>query len=118
MIDWFENLFGFRETSPETVKEHIELLDRKLHSKKNGRSYCIGQLTAPSLKELRLATNQISNSQQGKLKVQNVVGNVRDFHCDPANAGALFQVASQFNLLEMVNPNVSPEDGVSRYAMD
>ena len=36
MIDWFENLFGFRETSPETVKEHIELLDRKLHSKKNG----------------------------------------------------------------------------------
>ena len=118
MIDWFENLFGFRETSPETVKEHIELLDRKLHSKKNGRSYCIGQLTAPSLKELRLATNQISNSQQGELKVQNVVGNIRDFHCDPDNAGALFQVASQFNLLEMVNPNVSPEDGVTRYAMD
>ena len=34
MIDWFENLFGFRETSPETVKEHIELLDRSSIPKK------------------------------------------------------------------------------------
>ena len=113
-----KNLFGFRETSPEVIKEHIELLDRKLHSRKNGRSYCIGQLTTPSLKELRLATNQNSILQQGKLKVQNIAADVRDLHCDPANAKALFQVASQFNLLEMVNPNVSPEDGITRYAMD
>ena len=73
MIDWFENLFGFRETSTEVIKEHIELLDRKLHSRKNGRSYCIGQLTTPTLKDLRLATNQNSILQQGKLKVQNIV---------------------------------------------
>jgi hypothetical protein len=31
---------------------------------------------------------------------------------------ALFQVASQFNLLEMVSPSVSPEQGVTRYAFD
>ena len=118
MTDWFEELFGFRETSVKTVRENIEVKGSHLHSKVNGKSYCIGQLTTPSLKELRFAVNQISNSQQGKLKVQNVVGNIRDFHCDPANAGALFQVASQFNLLEMVNPNVSPEDGITRYEMD
>jgi hypothetical protein len=33
-------------------------------------------------------------------------------------AGATFQVASQFNLLEMVGPNVNPEDGVAGYAGD
>ena len=34
------------------------------------------------------------------------------------NAGALFQVASQFNLLEMVSPDVTPEQGVTRYQSD
>jgi len=30
----------------------------------------------------------------------------------------MFQVASQFNLLEMTGPSVTPEDGVTRYAGD
>jgi hypothetical protein len=30
----------------------------------------------------------------------------------------MFQVASQFNLLEMVDSSVTPEDGVTRYAFD
>ena len=34
------------------------------------------------------------------------------------NAGALFQVASQFNLLEMVSDAVAPEQGVTRYEQD
>jgi hypothetical protein len=39
-------------------------------------------------------------------------------HRLPENAGAIFQVASQFNLLEMVSPSVSPEEGVTRYQHD
>jgi hypothetical protein len=39
-------------------------------------------------------------------------------HQAPENVGALFQVASQFNLLEMVSPSVTPEDGVTRYQRD
>ena len=39
-------------------------------------------------------------------------------HQSPGNAGALFQVASQFNLLEMDGPTVTPEDGVTRYKDD
>ena len=31
---------------------------------------------------------------------------------------ALFQVASQFNLLEMINPNITPEMGIDRYEFD
>ena len=37
----------------------------------------------------------------GRLKVSVVTGDVRQMHQSPENAGALFQVASQFNLLEM-----------------
>jgi hypothetical protein len=39
-------------------------------------------------------------------------------HADPELEGALFQVASQFNLLEMTGPSVTPEDGVTRYSSD
>src|ERR1051326_1203083 len=37
---------------------------------------------------------------------------------NPSNAGSLFQVASQFNLLEMVSPNFTPESGVGIYEHD
>ena len=67
---------------------------------------------------MRLSAAESSESLQGKLKVQNVIGDIRELHCDPANANALFQVASQFNLLEMVNPEVTPEHGVTRYSFD
>ncbi len=36
----------------------------------------------------------------------------------PENAGATFQVASKFNLLEMISPSVTPEMGVGRYEHD
>jgi hypothetical protein len=54
----------------------------------------------------------------GRLKVEVVIGDVGRMHRSPANAGALFQVASQFNLLEMVSPEVTPEHGVTRYQDD
>ena len=118
MTDWFETLFGFVETSPEVVRENIELHDGCLRSKINGKSYHIGQLTTPSLQELRLAAREVSTSHQGRLTLQNVTGDIRSFHCKPSNANALFQVASQFNLLEMVDPNVAPEQGVTGYMFD
>jgi len=49
--------------------------------------------------------------------VPNGVGDVRALHRSPEFEGALFQVASQFNL-EMVSPGISPEDGVTRYQHD
>jgi hypothetical protein len=47
-----------------------------------------------------------------------VSGDIREMHRDPSNAGAVFQVASQFNCLEMAHPDVAPEDGVTRYKDD
>ena len=37
---------------------------------------------------------------------------------DKSNDGALFQVASQFNLLEMMSESVTPEQGVGIYEND
>jgi hypothetical protein len=54
----------------------------------------------------------------GRLKVSMVIGDVRQMHQSSENAGALFQVASQFNLLEMVSPEITPEHGVTRYQHD
>jgi hypothetical protein len=53
-----------------------------------------------------------------RIKVGVVTGDVRQMHQAPENARAMFQVASQFNLLEMVSPSVTPEDGVRRYQDD
>ena len=47
-----------------------------------------------------------------------VQGDVGRLHQRPEFAGALFQVASQFNMLEMVGPEVTPENGVTRYEND
>jgi len=43
---------------------------------------------------------------------------VKDLHNDAHNENALFQAASQFNLLEMIGSHVSPENGVDRYESD
>lgn len=50
--------------------------------------------------------------------VTNLRGEARALHRDPEHAGAVIQVASQFNLLEMVGPDVTPEQGVARYEHD
>jgi hypothetical protein len=54
----------------------------------------------------------------GRLKVRNLTGNVRALHQVPEFAGGLFQVASQFNLLEMMPPGITPEHGVTLYQHD
>ncbi len=54
----------------------------------------------------------------GSLQFTEWVGDVRSLLTNPASAGAIFQVASQFNLLEMVGPHVSPDQGVTIYEHD
>ncbi len=118
---WFEKLMGFSEESPEQVRELTRVEDGWLHSLVNGEKYRVGAFECVSLDELRSRTNSGSGKDWGcpsSLSIGEVVGDVQELHRDPQNSGALFQVASQFNLLEMVSPEVSPEAGVARYEMD
>jgi hypothetical protein len=71
----------------------------------------------PSLAELRECVLS-STHDVGKVSVREVVANVQTLHLQESFADSLFQVASQFNLLEMVSPSVTPERGVGIYEND
>ena len=115
-MDWFEKLTGFPESTYEETRQKLEVRNGRLISRVNGRSYRVGKLELLSLATLRSKTAEIPI--EGRFSVRNVSGDVRGLHHDPANRGSLFQVASQFNLLEMTSFSVTPEDGVTRYAHD
>lgn len=116
-MTWFEDLTGFPEKEPDQVRRNLSLEGSTLVSKTNGRELICGRLETPSLAELR---DRLPSAEggAGKITVQEIVADTQVLHADPANAGALFQVASQFNLLEMVSPNVTPEQGVGIYEND
>ena len=116
-MDWFERLTGFRELNYEDTRSKLKMNGSCLQSVVNGKRYGIGVLELVSLSDLRDRVKSAS-APSGKLKIQLVSGDARAMHRDPDNAGALFQVASQFNLLEMVRPGVTPEQGVTRYQSD
>lgn len=115
MTDWFERLTGFREDGYAATRQRLSVDGDELVSTVNGRRYGIGELTVPTLAELR---ERVKVSAGQRTSVGALVGDARGLHSDPRFAGALFQVASQFNLLEMTSQRVTPEQGVTRYAGD
>jgi hypothetical protein len=113
--DWFSKLTGVREESYELTRSQLAIEGDELVSAVNGKRYAIGNLSLPTLAELRA---RVEVPTRGHSTVRCVTGEARAMHAEPELEGALFQVASQFNLLEMTGPNVTPEDGVTRYSGD
>lgn len=116
-MEWFERITGFRETGYEATRKKLQVEGSLLRSLVNGKRYGIGKLEIVSLQTLRDRARSAGVSS-GQLKVEVVRGDVGKLHQAPENAGALFQVASQFNMLEMTGPDVTPEQGVTRYCED
>jgi hypothetical protein len=116
-MNWFERLTGFVECGYDKTRSKLEVEGRRLRSLVNGRSYQIGELELVSLQTLR---ERVLSQEPvpGHLKVRIVTGDVRSLHKSPEFSGALFQVASQFNLLEMTSYDITPEHGVTRYEND
>jgi hypothetical protein len=117
-MDWFERITGFKERNYRETRSALTVVDGKLRSAHSERACGIGELELPSLAELRLRTQGIVGRPGAELKVSSLQGDVRRLHCQTVNKHALFQAASQFNLLEMVGPQVTPEDGVTAYQND
>ena len=121
---WFSQLFGFVESQVnfDQIKENfvVQNVDAgnnvTLLSKCNNRSFHVGNFTTPSLKTLHDSVGNIS--QSGKiLKITHII--TKDILSEHSrNPGALFQVASQFNCLEMMNPRNTPELGITIYEYD
>lgn len=116
-MSWFENLTGCVGESPESVQKHLFIEGQRLHSRLNGKSWLCGELETPTLAQLRQRVRNIKRDL-APISVRNVVGNVQHLHLNRANENAVFQVASQFNLLEMTSPRVTPECGVGIYEHD
>jgi hypothetical protein len=116
-MDWFERLTGFVETDYASTRAKLKVSGGQLVSLVNGESYGTGQLELVSLSDLRHQVGP-SGSDSGRLSVSLTRGDVRQMHRRPEFADALFQVPSQFNLLEMFGPNKTPEDGVTIYQHD
>lgn len=114
---WFEQLTGFKEESPENVRNNIEVNGDELISHINSQKLVCGKLEIPTLARLIEKSPGIKDFN-GKVKVTEIVADVQELHCQIENANALFQAASQFNLLEMVSPDVIPEQGIDRYEFD
>ena len=115
-MTWFEDLTGIDEESPEQVRNGLSFVDDCILCP-NGKKIAFGRLEIPKLSVLRTAV-AAENAPRGRLTVREVVGDVRQLHRNAENLNALFQVASQFNLLEMSGPSVTPERGVGIYEHD
>lgn len=114
-MDWFERITGFKETDYETTRSRMSVDGEWLISAADGRRHGIGVLTMPTLGELRSRVPLVTGP---RTTVRCLSADARELHSDPAFAGATVQVASQFNLLEMVGPQIGPEHGVTRYIHD
>lgn len=114
---WFKELTGFQEESPENVKSKLIIENDYFISLENSKKITFGKLEIPTLEQLRNQNSQINNYRD-KIQVSEIVADIKDLHNQIENENALFQVASQFNLLEMINPNINPEMGIDRYEFD
>ena len=112
---WFRELMGFDELSHENVQKNIMVSGKQLISKVNGKTYQFGELEVATLEQLKSKT---SFRESKRITVREEIGNVQHLHMDATNRNALFQAASQFNLLEMVSPRITPERGVDIYESD
>jgi len=113
-MHWVEALTGLADDGPASIRAHLSLRDGWLISSVNGRRMWPGTLGLPSLADLRRTPATLPPGTT----LRNRVADVRALLCDPAHAGATFQVASQTNLLEMTGPTSRPEDGIARYEHD
>lgn len=115
-MDWFERITGFGEEEYASTQARLRVEGNALVNEVTGRRWAMGRLEVVSLADLRARAAVLPD---GSALVPGVVrGDIRELHLAPEQEGALIQVASQFNLLEMAGPGISPEDGVTGYAWD
>lgn len=117
-MSWFYALTAFDESNWDHTRSLLAVDGVRLSSLVNGKSWAIGTLEIPSLADLRRRSRSGRLSGGDCLRVRNLSADVRSLHAEATSAGAVFQVASQFNLLEMIHPGVTPERGVGIYQND
>ena len=114
---WFEQLTGFKEETPTNVRNNLTIEGNSFVSKVNNKKFAFGTLQIPTLGELKKISPP-KEIYKDRISLEEIVADVQELHCDIKNTNALFQAASQFNLLEMIGPHITPEQGIDRYEND
>lgn len=112
---WFQRITGFPEGEYTDTQRRLAVEGDELVSLVDGSRAGIGALSLPTLAQLR---DGVQPARGTRSTISTLVGDARALHSAPEFAGATFQVASQFNVLEMTGPFVTPEHGVTRYESD
>lgn len=115
-MNWFEQIFGFSESTTD-VYQNLQVEGEYMTSLVNQQTFRCGRLDIPTLKDVRQKVGALP-LDGSRTMLREVVGHVQNLHADSENHLALFQVASQCNLLEMVGPGVTPEQGITGYFYD
>lgn len=118
-MNWFKDIFGFEESTYAETQANFYLEGGLLHTRTQpSKHFHAGTLTLPSLAELRAEVNSSPPTSDAGLRLGNLVADAHELHHWPETNGALVQVASQFNLLEMPGPETIPEQGITGYQYD
>lgn len=125
--EWFKHLFGFEESTERvydsSLLEAVYDANRnaELRAKKLGASYRVGRLELTPIKDIPrhpprkgFVFNMILGDSGSDIRKVEVGA----MQADPANKGATFQVASNFNCLEFVSCHDSAKRGVTGYIHD
>ena len=132
---WFKNVFGFDENAANFATTHKASFDVKksasdkdhiLMTVNKRKDIDIGVFRYRSVEELlKVASNNPSamsvfgfDSTRNNLKYYIMTSTSRAIHINPSYHDSIFQVASQFNALEMVNSRITPQQGITNYVHD
>ena len=108
-MSFFTRIFGFKEVSyPDTQSSLMKLYDAT--SNTIAGIHC-GNFVAKSL-----ISPQFTPRKNGTVTLNHVYGDVRKYINEFPRS--VFQTASQTNCLEMINEEVTPEQGISIYEND
>jgi hypothetical protein len=123
-MNYFKDTFGFKESGYAETRKRFQFdpATTVLKSSANDREFHVGKFEVLSLAELKARLSETARDENyenlGQLKFSVVCGSVNTIHKKSESSGSVFQAASQFNCLEMVGPGVTPEHGITQYAID
>ena len=122
---WFGKIFEFEENQKGISNFNLVKQNVAVNSMGDGDITLItrskkqlhaGKFTMDSLEKLHRELPPAQPAQT--LSYNEMDGDIKLFHQNKLLAGSLFQVASQFNMLEMVTPKVTPSHGITMYKDD
>lgn len=122
--NWFSEVFGFDEKSFAANKASFKVGSDKDHilMTVKFKEIDIGVFRYVSVADLlKTATNNPSArsvfgfDSTTNLKYYTMTSPTHTVHMNPSYSGSIFQVASQFNALEMASPELTPQNGITIY---